>query len=144
MSQLIDLANQMETIYKKLLSEVEAEKKDQTTTRRTLTERKKKLDDREASIVSKEAELKKNTEVVEAKLTKIHTDEELSRTLIECQTLRDDAEKKLKLAHDRDADADLKLSWVADREKSVSERETTYRTKIEKEYQDKIVKSLLK
>ena len=144
MSQIIDLAKQMDSSYQKLLADIETEKESQAKTRKSLSDKKKELDDREASIVSKEEELNKKLADVEKNLDKIRNDQELTRTLLECQTLRDEAEAKLKKAKESEEEAGLKLSWVADREKAVSEREATYKKKIEDEYQKKIVNTLLK
>jgi hypothetical protein len=143
MSQIIDLAHQMEAAYKLLLQEVEAEKSDQAKTRKSLNDRKKSLDDRETSLSEKEVELKVKAETIEAKFSKVRSDEQVQAQYNEVLTLKELAEKKLKEANNHEAEADLKLTWVENREKAVTERETTYKQKIEKEYQEKL-KGLLK
>ena len=139
----MELASEMEAFQNQFLKDIQAEKDDQAKLKKSLLEKKKALDEREVSLSSKEMELKTQEEVINTKFSKVRTDEQVQAQHNEALILKEMAEKQLKLAKDHQAEADLKLTWVADRERAVSVKEATYKQKIEKEYQEKL-KGLLK
>jgi len=139
----MELASEMEAIQNQFLKDIQTEKDDQAKLKKSLVEKKKSLEEREESLSTKEMELKKQEDVIKTKFSKVRTDEQVQAQYSEALILKETAEKQLKLAKDHQAEADLKLTWVADRERAVSEKEATYKQKIEKEYQEKL-KGLLK
>lgn len=139
----MEVASEMEAIQNQLLQDIQVEKVDQAKLKQSILEKKKALDEREESLSTKEKELNVKVVTIEAKFSKVRADEQVQTQYNEALTLKEMAEKKLKLAQDNQAEADLKLTWVTDRERAVSIKETTYKQRIEKEYQEKL-KGLLK
>jgi hypothetical protein len=143
MSTIMELASEMEATYKQLLQDIQDEKIDQAKARKLLTDRKTAFEEKESDLSIKEVALNKQAASIEAKFSKIRSDEQIQAQYNEVLILTEEADKKLKLAINHEAEADLKTERVLEREKAVTIRESTYKEKIEKEYQEKL-KNLIK
>jgi hypothetical protein len=104
------------------------------------TEKKKDLEKRELVLIEKEKGFDKRETDVNAKASKLMTEEQLREKNVEVNTLIGINEELLKSAKDERAEAELKMEEVVKRELAVQERERTYEEKIRKQFADKLLK----
>lgn len=143
MSKIMELASELDNEYTILLAEVAKDKDDLANLKKVVTDKKKALDVREAELSTKELAYQKLANEVESKMSKVRTDAQIQAQYSEAFGLKEKADKELKQALDNQTEADLKLTWVSDREKAVSVQEATYQERIEKRISEKF-RTLLK